>query len=90
MSAVVTIEVEKQGHWYEIYVLDPATGEDLDHHRGGNSPWESTITISADDPQALPFEKMREYALQTANEMAEEHDAAVDENIEIVDMEEMW
>lgn len=84
MAKVVTIEVEERGLFYTVAVIDVTTHETIDEHFSDNivsGAW------SADgEPPVRSLEEMKRLALATAWIMSDEHNAPVDENIQIVEV----
>lgn len=56
---------------YEVTLLSDR--EIIDSYSAGNHPQDSTEMLDPDDPIALPLERLRDLALNTAREIAAEH-----------------
>jgi hypothetical protein len=64
---------------YEVACIDPATHEAFEEFTGDNSVGNYGF-VPADDPYAADCETIRQWAIETADGMAEDYpDAAIDE-----------
>lgn len=73
---------------YTVSVLN--VNETVYEYNGGNCPWESTSYIDPADKDAIPLKRLRQYAKQTARELAEEYGLAeirIEENTDLLDDE---
>ena len=88
MSKVVSISIEEAGRWYEVVVQED--NETLYEYRAGNNVLDSQGYVEPGSRFALSFGRMREHALSTAREIAEEHEAVLDEVIEVYENDGTW
>jgi D-alanine-D-alanine ligase-like ATP-grasp enzyme len=64
---------------YSIRVLSAA--QTIYEYTAGNSRQDSQVVLAPDDSDAVPEEELRQFAKNTAKEMAKEHDAdAIEED----------
>lgn len=73
---------------YTVQVWDG--GQCVQDYSAGNNRHESSERISPDSPNAAPLTQLREWAIQTANEMAQEFDVPADQVSEDTDLVEEW
>lgn len=85
MARVASLGVEQEGRWYEIAVIEASTGELAEQYQAGNSVWESQAYFPPGHRSAHGFEEMLRFGRSTLAEMAEEHDAAIDDVVYVLD-----
>lgn len=66
-------EVHDDG--YSVFVGNVHEGKIEEEYHAGNSPWDSIQHLPPDHPEAVDKRTFREWAKDTAEEMAEEYGA---------------
>jgi len=86
---LITYAVRKEG--YEISVLD-AEMQPIYEYSAGNNPGSDapSDSLDADDPRAIPVEKLEQMARRNAEELATEYGLPADKVVHDTDLEASW